>query len=33
MKHEKTAAQRGRDGDEQRRRDRGAMSRGTWDKD
>ena len=33
MKHEKKAAQRENDADEQRRRDRGAMGRGTWDKD
>ena len=33
MKHEKKTAQRGKDADEQRRRDRGAMGRGTWDKD
>lgn len=33
MKHEKKAAQREKDADEQRRRDSGAMSRGTWDKD
>jgi hypothetical protein len=33
MLHDKKQAQRERDGDEQRRRDRDAMSRGTWDKD
>jgi hypothetical protein len=33
MLHDKKQAQRERDGDEQRRRDSGAMSRGTWDKD
>ena len=33
MKHEKKAAQIENDADEQRRRDRGAMGRGTWDKD
>jgi hypothetical protein len=33
MQHDKTQAQRERDADEQRRRDRGAMGRGTWDKD
>ena len=33
MKHEKKAAQRENDADEQRRRDRDAMGRGTWDKD
>ena len=33
MKHEKKTAQREKDADEQRRRDRGAMGRGTWDKD
>ena len=33
MKHEKKAAKRENDADEQRRRDRGAMGRGTWDKD
>ena len=33
MKHEKKAAQRENDADEQRRTDRGAMGRGTWDKD
>jgi hypothetical protein len=33
MQHQKRQAQRERDADEQRRRDRGAMSRGTWDRD
>ena len=33
MQHDKKQAQRERDSDEQRRRDRGAMGRGTWDKD
>lgn len=33
MQHQKRQAQREKDSDEQRRRDRGAMSRGTWDKD
>ncbi len=33
MKHEKKAEQRENDADEQRRRDRDAMGRGTWDKD
>ena len=33
MKHKKEAAKRENDADEQRRRDRGAMGRGTWDKD
>ena len=33
MQHDKKQAQREGDADEQRRRDRGAMSRGTWDKD
>jgi hypothetical protein len=33
MKHEKKAEQREKDADEQRRRDRDSMGRGTWDKD
>lgn len=33
MKHKKEAAKIENDADEQRRRDRGAMGRGTWDKD
>jgi hypothetical protein len=33
MQYQKRQAQRERDADEQRRRDRGAMSRGTWDRD
>jgi hypothetical protein len=33
MQHDKKQAQRERDADEQRSRDRGGMSRGTWDKD
>lgn len=33
MQHEKRQAQREKDSNEQRRRDRGAMSRGTWDRD
>ena len=32
MQHDKKQAQRERDADEQRSRDRGGMSRGTWDK-
>lgn len=32
MKHEKDQAQRERDSNEQRERDRGAQSRGTWDR-